>query len=102
MVRVPLVVREEVPGGTQKVGNIFFDKKICFFAYGFYYGGTQNVFCSFSGTWKFVSLIWWYAAEKRLGTPDLHYQKYFLVFTSSVIFSFVYSDIPQCGLPERS
>jgi hypothetical protein len=74
VVRVPLVVRKEVPGGTQKVGNIFFDKKIYFFAYGFYYGGTQNVFCSFSGTWKFVLLIWWYAAEKRLGTPGLNYQ----------------------------
>jgi hypothetical protein len=73
VVREPLVVRREVPGGTQKVGNIFFDKKICFFADGFYYGGKLNVFCSFSSTWKFVLFIWWYVAEKRLGTPDLNY-----------------------------
>ncbi len=31
----------------------------------------RNDFCSFSGTWKFVLLIRWYAAEKRLGIPGL-------------------------------
>ncbi len=31
----------------------------------------RNDFCSFSGTWKFVLFIQWYAAEKRLGIPGL-------------------------------
>ena len=69
MVRVPLVVRREVPGGTQKVGNIFLTKKYASLPMGFTMVVCRNIFCPFSGTWKFVLLIWWYAAEKRLGTP---------------------------------
>jgi hypothetical protein len=38
----------------------------------------RNVFCLFCGTWKFVLLIWWYAAEKRLGTPALKHIHFFV------------------------
>ncbi len=71
----------------RKLEKYFSTKKFASLPMGFTMVVRRNVFCSFSGTWKFVLLIWWYAAEKRLGTPELDdYTSLGFIFKGRFIF----------------
>jgi hypothetical protein len=59
----------------RKLETYFVTKKYPSLSMGFTIVVRRNVFCSFSGTWKFVLFIRWYAAEKRLGTPGIDYRE---------------------------